>query len=94
MEKMKSMLDEIFNARVEAVASVTKEEQEKINESKTKIVIEDVFENATDREIKNIEELIDIMMENMSYEMGYFEEKYYKTGFADGVRLIMECMVR
>ena len=29
MEKMKSMLDEIFNARVEKVASVTKEEQEK-----------------------------------------------------------------
>ena len=38
------MLDEIFNARVETVASVTKEEQEKINEAKTKIVVEDVFE--------------------------------------------------
>ena len=33
-------------------------------------------------------------IENMSYEMGYFEEKYYKTGFADGVRLIMECVER
>ena len=94
MEKMKSMLDEIFNARVETVDSVTKEEQEKINESKTKIVLEDAFENATDREIKKIEELIDIAMENMSYEMGYFEEKYYKTGFADGVRLIIECVGR
>ena len=58
MEKMKSMLDEIFNARLEIVASVTKEEQEKINEAKTKIVIEDTFENATDSEIKKIEELI------------------------------------
>ena len=94
MEKMKSMLNEIFNARVEKVASVTKEEQEKINEAKTKIVIEGAFENATDSEIKKIEELIDTTMENMSYEMGYFEEKYYKTGFADGVRLIMECVGR
>lgn len=94
MEKMKSMLDEIFNARVETVASVTKEEQEKINEAKTKIDIEDAFENATDNEIKKIEELIDTAIENMSYEMGYFEEKYYKTGFADGVRLIMECVGR
>lgn len=94
MEKMKSMLNEIFNARVETVASVTKEEQEKINEAKTKIVIKDAFENATDGEIKKIEELIDTTMENMSYEMGYFEEKYYKTGFADGVRLIMECVGR
>ena len=92
MEKMKSMLDEIFNARVETAASVTKEEQEKINEAKTKIVFEDAFENATDNEIKKIEELIDKAMENMSYEMGYFEEKYYKTGFADGVRLVIECM--
>lgn len=94
MEKMKSMLNEIFNARVETVASVTKEEQEKINEAKTKIVIKDAFENATDGEIKKIEELIDTTMENMSYEMGYFEEEYYKTGFADGVRLIMECVGR
>ena len=94
MEKMKSMLDEIFNARVETVASISKEEQEKINEAKTKIEIKDAFENATDSEIKKIEELIDIAMENMSYEMGYFEEKYYKTGFADGVKLVVECMGR
>ena len=52
------------------------------------------LKNATDSEIKKIEELIDTAMENMSYEMGYFEEKYYKTGFADGVRLIMECVER
>ena len=45
-------------------------------------------------EIKKIEELIDTAMENMPYEMGYFEEKYYKTGFTDGVRLIMECVGR
>ena len=94
MEKMKCMLDEIFNARVETVASVTKEEQERINEAKTKIVLEDAFENATDCEIKKIEEFIDTAMENMSYEIRYFEEKYYKTGFADGVRLIMECVGR
>lgn len=94
MEKIKGMLEEIFNARLESVASVTRAEQEKINEGKTKIEIEDVFENATENEIKKIEEIIDIAMENMSYEMGYFEEKYYKTGFADGVKLIMECIAR
>ena len=64
------------------------------NLSKTKIVIEYAFEKATDRGIKKIEDLIDIMMENMSYKMGYFEEKYCKTGFADGIRLVMECMQR
>lgn len=78
IEKMKSILDEIFNIRVETVASVIKEEQEKINETKTKIDIEDAFENATYNEIKKIEELIDIAMENMSYEMGYFEENIIK----------------
>lgn len=78
IKKMKSILDEIFNIRVETVASVIKEEQEKINETKTKIDIEDAFENATYNEIKKIEELIDIAMENMSYEMGYFEENIIK----------------
>lgn len=78
IEKMKSILDEIFNIRVETVASVIKEEQEKINETKTKIDIEDAFENATYNEIKKIEELIDIAMENISYEMGYFEENIIK----------------
>ena len=48
----------------------------------------DVFENITDNEIKNIEELVDIAIENMSYEIWYYEEKYYKAGFADGVKLM------
>ena len=78
IKKMKSILDEIFNIRVETVASVIKEEQEKINETKTKIDIEDAFENANYNEIKKIEELIDIAMENISYEMGYFEENIIK----------------
>ncbi len=91
---MKNMLDEIFNARVEKVANVTKEEREEINKTKTNIVVRDALENATDEEIKKIEELMELATENMSGEMGYFEEKYYKTGFADGVKLMVECMGR
>ena len=48
MEKIESMLDEIFNARADSIASITKEEQDKINEGKTCIDIESYLPNATD----------------------------------------------
>ena len=94
MEKIESMLDEIFNARADSIASITKEEQEKINEGKTCIDIERYFPNATDEEINKIAEIIEMAVENISCEMWYFNEKYYKTGLADGIRLVIECMQR
>ena len=50
--------------------------------------------NATDEEIDKIAEIIEMAVENISCEMGYFNEKYYKTGLADGIRLVIECMQR
>lgn len=94
MEKLKSMLTEIFDARIDDIASVTKEEREKIKEMKQSVDIEKFFENATKEEIQRIEEFADIVTENMATEMGFFNEKYYKNGFADAINLIMECMKR
>ena len=52
MEKLKSMLTEIFDARIDNIASVTKEEREKIKEMKQSVDIEKFFENATKEEIQ------------------------------------------
>ena len=37
---------------------------------------------------------MEMAVEYISCEMGYFNEKYYKTGLADGIRVVMECMQR
>ena len=94
MEKMESMLDGIFNARVDAIESMTKEEQEKINEGKTYIDMDKFFPNATAEDIEKIEEIINMTVENVSCEIGYLSEKYYKTGLSDGIKLVFECMQR
>ena len=92
MEKLESMLAEIFDARIDNIASVTKEEREQIKEMKNLVDIEEFFPEATKKEIQRIEEFADIVTENIACEMGFFNEKYYKTGFADAIKLVMECM--
>ena len=94
MEKIESILTEIFNSRIESIASVTKEEIEQIKKMKKYVDIEEFFPEATKKEIQRIEEFADIVTENMACEMGFFNEKYYKAGFADAINLIMECMKR
>ena len=92
MEKLESMLTEIFDSRVDSVASVTPEEKEEIRKMKNYVDLEEFFPDASKKEIEKIEEFADIVTENMASEMGFFNEKYYKIGFADAVKLIMECM--
>lgn len=92
MEKLESMLTEIFDARIDNIASVTKKEREQIKEMKNFVEMEEFFPEATKKEIQRIEEFADIVTENIACEMGFFNEKYYKTGFADAIKLIMECM--
>ena len=92
MEKLKSMLTEIVYARIDNIARVNPEEREQIRELKKYVDTEECFPDATKKELERIEEFADIVTENMASEMGFFNEKYYKTGFADAVKLIMECM--
>ena len=92
MEKLESMFTEIFDARIDNIASVTMEEREQIKEMKNLVDIEEFFPEATKKEIQRIEEFADIVTENIACEMGFFNEKYYKTGFADAIKLVMECM--
>lgn len=92
MERVESMLTEIFDSRIDNIASVTKEEQEKIREMKNFIDTEEFFPEASKREIQRIEEFVDNAVDNVACEMGFFNEKYYKTGFADAIKLVMECM--
>lgn len=92
MEKMESILKEFFESRVESVVCLTDEEKEIIGKDKVEINIKEFFPNATDDDIYKIEQIIDLSRDNMACEMGYFEEKYYKTGFADAIKLVLECM--
>ena len=53
MEKLESMLTEIFDARIDNIASVTKEEREQIKEMKNLVDIEEFFPEATKKEIQS-----------------------------------------
>lgn len=92
MEKLESMLDGIFEMRVNEVAGVTAEERMAIQNMKAERELKDFLPNATKEEKQKIEEYVENVKENIAVEMGFFNEKYYKNGFADAIKLVMECM--
>ena len=83
------MLDEIFNARADSIVSITKEEQEKINEGKTCIDIESFFLNATDEEIDKIAKIIEMAVENISCEMDILGKSIIKQDCQMGLGWVL-----
>jgi len=82
-----SILNELFNARAEKLAKL-----------KTSIPIGDkerfldIVSNVENEELRK--RLIATYLKDedyLGYECGKISEKYYKTGVADGISLIVEC---
>ena len=92
MGKSNGLLDLIFSLRVDDISKVSKEDLEKINKMKTIVKIEKYFPNFSSEEITQIEKFVDIEVDNIAFEMAFLNEKYYKKGFADGIKLLMECI--
>ena len=91
-EDTKSLLAKLFEARVNEVAVLTREEKEMVELGKTFHETKDVFPNASQEEIQKIDQFVDEAVENISFEMGFYNEKYYKNGFSDAIKLISECL--
>jgi hypothetical protein len=91
-EAKKSVLQDSFISREEDIATLNKEDKKIMGNKKENVEISDFLPGATDEEIHKIEELIERIMDNMSVEMRHFNAKYYKIGFCDGLRLVIECL--
>ena len=58
----------------------------------TKSLLAKLFEARVKEEKQKIDQFVDEAVENISFEMGFYNEKYYKNGFSDAIKLISECL--
>lgn len=51
----------------------------------------DILANVPEENRKYVEKQLDLLYDNFIDYLGYWNEKYYRNGFCDGVHLIMGC---
>ena len=93
------MLDIIFKAREDELGKTTEEDKKNLKAIKSEINIKYVaYKNALDNipnGFTNIKrEIIDKFneyIESINRREGYYNEKYYKEGLKDGLRLLSKC---
>ena len=83
-----SILDEIYESRIEEICRLSKEEREVYNESKVKI--DDFLKNISEDIRTQVEEFIEAKIEELNYINGITNKKYYKAGLSDGIKIINE----
>ncbi len=86
------MLDELFETRSVSIERLSKKEKDELNKGKNNVEVEIFFPEATDEEKHKIEQFIDLVVEDISFEMSFFNKKYYKAGFSDAIKLITESL--
>ena len=86
----------IFNARVEELSLLTQKDKDylakycstdKAYNNLEKLINQNCANNSAD-----ILSSVDDFVDDLNFESGYFNEKYYKQGFADGVNLMRDIM--
>ena len=93
-----AMLSKIFEIREDEVASISSNDKEffkkeKIDLNNTYNELLEIINNIplNEKEKVKLIEKIDEYIEINNYRNSYFNEKYYKEGFKDGMQLKMEC---
>ena len=86
------ILDIIFEARLNGVATLSKEDKTNTpyhsNSSAAYEKIEALLNDFCPNNAYDVLVAIDDFVSEINYEAGYFNEKYYKQGFCDGVGLM------
>ena len=86
------MLNIIFEARLEDIAHTTENDkkflQANYHSSEIYDNLEVIINKNCGEETDKILHTLDDFIENLNIESGYFNEKYYKQGFIDGLNVI------
>lgn len=90
MENVKDTISNIFNGRVEEIASLTDSEKKELSEKKDIVYIEDYVKGLTPKQKKQIAEYFDDAISEVYDESARMNEKYYKYGFSDGMNATIE----
>ena len=97
MEKFinKDMLEKVYDASFDEIDEKILEIQKHFNTEDKNSRIEKVIESIKKEENKkNIRELIEYIEEFENRKISIYNKEMYKIGFADGVNLIINCLIK
>ena len=85
------ILKDWFLFREDEIASLTCEEDKRhwvyFDE-----ISEKILKNVPDKNKEYVQKQLNFLDDNFLDYLGYWNEKYYRNGFCDGVQLIMRCL--
>ena len=88
----KDILNVIFEARLEDIARTTENDrkflQANCNYGEIYDNLESLINEKCGEEANHIMLILDDFIQNLNVESGYFNEKYYKQGFIDGLNVL------
>lgn len=97
MKDNENILDLIFNARSEELAKLTKEDREFLDSPEANISKDyhnfiDSLENLAEETKNNIIEKVNTYSDTSDFIHAYYYKKYYKLGFSECLKLILDCI--
>ena len=85
------ILEELFEARVEEIASINEEEKKRDKEQIKSISFKEISKKLTNKEIKKVDSRIDEYVDSIYENFGVYNKKYYFNGFKDSFALTFVC---
>lgn len=85
------ILEELFETRVEEIATTNDEEKNRDKEQIKHIAYEQVAPKLSKKEIKKLDSSIDEYVDSIYENFGEYNRKYYKNGFKDSFALTFVC---
>lgn len=97
MNNKENMLDFIFDARREELAKLTEEDREFLDSPKVDINKDfqnflDLLDDLPANTKNNIIEKVNICCDTSDLIHAYYYKKYYKLGFSECLKLILNCI--
>ena len=85
------ILKEWFEFRDESLGRFTSEEDQK-HSINFEDIAKNILRNVSEQNKKYVKKQLDLLDENYLDYIFYWDEKYYRNGFVDGVKMVMGCV--
>lgn len=85
------ILKEWFEFRDESLGKFTSEEDQK-HSINFEDIAKNILRNVPEQNKKYVKKQLDLLDDNYLDYIFYWDEKYYRNGFVDGVKMIMGCV--
>ena len=84
------ILKEWFDFRDESLGRFTSEEDQK-HSINFEDIAKNILRNVPEQNKKYVKKQLDLLDENYLDYIFYWDEKYYRNGFVDGVKMVIGC---